>query len=470
MKRIILFLALLPFMVVSANAQSLMVGDANGDGFLDISDVVAVVNRVLEGNPASYRSCPDTNHPHLIDLGLPSGTLWSCCNVDATKPQDNGGYYAWGETQIKSSYDYYSYAYKDATNRFLHLGYDISGTNYDVAHVKWKGNWKMPSLEQFDELCVKCNHEFTQFEGVDGVKFTGPNGGTIFFPNSGYYSGTSFVNDNNHYGYVWTSSVPPKYSLYYGYTAMFSYDNLNEDYGFKAMNRFYGFTVRPIQNESTRDVNHDSNIDITDVVMVVNKILNGKFVQLSCPDNCHPHKIDLGLPSGTLWSCSNVGAISPLSSGYLYAWGETETKYRYDGTTYRYCDNQDEEQCQDIGASIIGTQYDVATEKIGTSWQMPSHAQINELINNCTGEWIQIDDAKGFLFTGPNGKSIFFPAAGFAYEEGIYNQSTEGRYWMGECHPTSLYLAKVMVVKNSGSISLGGYYRVCGLLVRPVAK
>jgi hypothetical protein len=89
--------------------------------------------------------------------------------VDATKPQDNGGYYAWGETQIKSSYDYYSYAYKDATNRFLHLGYDISGTNYDVAHVKWKGNWKMPSLEQFDELCVKCTHEFTQFEGVDGV-------------------------------------------------------------------------------------------------------------------------------------------------------------------------------------------------------------------------------------------------------------------------------------------------------------
>ena len=101
---------------------------------------------------------------------------------------------------------------------------------------------------------------------------------------------------------------------------------------------------------------------------------------------------------------------------------------------------------------------------------MPSHAQINELINNCTGEWIQIDDAKGFLFTGPNGKSIFFPAAGFALEDGIYNQSTEGRYWMGECHPTSLYLAKVMVVKNSGSISLGGYYRVCGLLVRPVAK
>ena len=93
MKRIILFLALLPFMVVSANAQSYMRGDANCDGSIDISDVVAIVNRVLEGNPASYRSCPDTNHPHLIDLGLPSGTLWSCCNVDAKTPQDYGGYF-----------------------------------------------------------------------------------------------------------------------------------------------------------------------------------------------------------------------------------------------------------------------------------------------------------------------------------------------------------------------------------------
>lgn len=166
------------------------------------------------------------------------------------------------------------------------------------------------------------------------------------------------------------------------------------------------------------DANGDGFLDISDVVAVVNRVLEGNPTSYrSCPDTNHPHLIDLGLPSGTLWSCCNVGAISPLSSGYLYAWGETETKYRYDGTTYRYCDNQDEEQCQDIGASIIGTQYDVATEKIGTSWQMPSHAQINELINNCTGEWIQIDDAKGFLFTGPNGKSIFFPAAGFALED-----------------------------------------------------
>ena len=87
MKRIILILALLPFMAVSANAQSFLVGDANHDGSVDISDVVAVVNKVLEGTPPSYQQCPDEHHPHLIDLGLPSGTLWSCCNVDAENPQ-----------------------------------------------------------------------------------------------------------------------------------------------------------------------------------------------------------------------------------------------------------------------------------------------------------------------------------------------------------------------------------------------
>ena len=48
--------------------------------------------------------CPDNNHPHMIDLGLPSGTKWACCNVGASKPEDQGGYFAWGETEEKSEY------------------------------------------------------------------------------------------------------------------------------------------------------------------------------------------------------------------------------------------------------------------------------------------------------------------------------------------------------------------------------
>ena len=69
-------------------------------------------NEVVYGEPHDYpldyqgeTTCPDANHPHMIDLGLPSGTKWACCNVGASTPEGYGNYYAWGETQPKSVYD-----------------------------------------------------------------------------------------------------------------------------------------------------------------------------------------------------------------------------------------------------------------------------------------------------------------------------------------------------------------------------
>lgn len=95
--------------------------DVNGDGSVDISDVVSLVNTILNGtgtgsddNSQAYLTCPDENHPHLIDLGLPSGTKWACCNVDTSHPENQsptngGGYYSWGETEEKSTYTIDSY-------------------------------------------------------------------------------------------------------------------------------------------------------------------------------------------------------------------------------------------------------------------------------------------------------------------------------------------------------------------------
>ena len=60
---------------------------------------------------ANAQSCPDNKHPHMIDLGLPSGTKWACCNIGAEKPEGYGGYYAWGETQTKSTYNDDTYLY-----------------------------------------------------------------------------------------------------------------------------------------------------------------------------------------------------------------------------------------------------------------------------------------------------------------------------------------------------------------------
>jgi len=105
----------------------------------------------------SNLSCPDDNHPHMIDLGLSSGTKWACCNVGANKPEGNGDYYAWGETQTKSKYNWSTYTHCDGSEENCHnIGSDIAGTRYDVAHVKWGGSWVMPSRDQIKELKDNC--------------------------------------------------------------------------------------------------------------------------------------------------------------------------------------------------------------------------------------------------------------------------------------------------------------------------
>ncbi len=185
--------------------------------------------------------CPDGNHPHAIDLGLPSGTKWACCNVGANKPEEAGGYYAWGETEEKDDYAESTYAYyKDGD--YQNLGDDIAGTDdYDVAHVKWGGSWVMPSRKQQDELRENCTYEWTTVNGVKGGKFTSKkNGASIFLPAAGnrwggglYYAGS--------YGGYWSSTQDPSLSdnAYY-----LGFHSSNADwYNYY---RYGGHTVRPV--------------------------------------------------------------------------------------------------------------------------------------------------------------------------------------------------------------------------------
>lgn len=132
----------------------------------------------------AYLSCPDDHHPHMIDLGLPSGTLWACCNVGADKPEGYGGYYAWGETEEKSVYNQASVVNDLITCNNEDM--DIAGTNYDAARVNWGAPWQMPTLDKFKELQNNTSSVWTTRNGVNGINITGTNGGSIFFPASGY--------------------------------------------------------------------------------------------------------------------------------------------------------------------------------------------------------------------------------------------------------------------------------------------
>lgn len=184
----------------------------------------------------AYTTCPDNNHPHAIDLGLPSGTKWACCNVDAKKPEDYGGYYAWGETSTKTEYSSSNYHYDN-----VNIGSDISGTQYDVAHVKWGEKWQMPTVDKVKELIDNCKYEWTVLNGVKGGKFTGPNGSSIFLPAAGDRWGGDLCHVGS-WGYYWSSTQDPDHS-YDPYDLFFFHSG--RAYWYEIF-RYHGYSVRPV--------------------------------------------------------------------------------------------------------------------------------------------------------------------------------------------------------------------------------
>ena len=206
---------------------------------------------------SSSLKCPDNHHPHMVDLGLPSGTKWACCNVGADKPEAYGGYYAWGENDEKTVYNEVTYLYctgeedidgdgmYDKNSSYQDLGPDIADTQYDVAHMKWGGSWLMPSLSQFEELLDNSTSTWTTMEGVYGRLFTGRNGGTIFLP-AAFYRRNGDFSVTSSFGYYWSSTQYPSYSNC-AYFLGFNSDGATRSY----YGRLSGLTVRPVINVST---------------------------------------------------------------------------------------------------------------------------------------------------------------------------------------------------------------------------
>lgn len=134
-----------------------------------------------------YSACPNEAHPHMIDLGLPSGTLWSCCNLGASSPKEDGDYYAWGEVETKDYFGEYNYLYNSSSsywNKYKNIGSNISGTEYDAAIANNSGT-RMPTSQSFGELITYCPRTRISSNGIIGYQFTGPSGNSIFLPLTG---------------------------------------------------------------------------------------------------------------------------------------------------------------------------------------------------------------------------------------------------------------------------------------------
>lgn len=149
----------------------------------------------------------DITPGQAVDLGL--SVKWAAWNVGASSPEEYGSYFAWGETEEKNHYGWKTYKYFDSIIeggvRFIYIGDCISGMQYDVAHVRWGGSWRMPTVDECKDLVNDCTWEWTTYKGVNGMKVTGPNGNSIFLPAAGYRSGTDAYFQGT-FGEYWSGS------------------------------------------------------------------------------------------------------------------------------------------------------------------------------------------------------------------------------------------------------------------------
>ena len=222
----------------------------------------------------------DPSQFKYVDLGL--SIKWATRNVGATKPEEYGDYFAWGETEPyyeagyaqedpqnhwkegkSEGYEWWSYMWCedsfDALTKYCYLdsygndGFTDNKTvldlEDDVAHVKWGGNWRMPTKAELDELCSNCTWTWyssgnTEFNGVAGYKVTSKMDGYldrfIFLPSAGcrFYKQLESVGDA---GGLWSSSLymgTPDRAL----AIYFNYGGVYAD----SFERIFGLSVRPV--------------------------------------------------------------------------------------------------------------------------------------------------------------------------------------------------------------------------------
>ena len=390
----------------------------------------------------------------MVDLGLPSGTLWADRNVGADSPEDYGDYFAWGETEPKETYNLITYKWCQGSETTM-TKYCID-SNYgtvdnktvldledDAAFVNMGTDWRMPTEDEMNELFNWCSWTWTTQNGTNGYIVTGPNDNSIFLPAAGYRAGSN-KDHADLKGHYWSASLGEGGSDH-TIGAFFESNNRIMILQFRES----GFPVRAVaavKKEPVPEVN----------------------------------KVDLGLPSGTLWADRNVGADSPEAYGDYFAWGETEPKETYSLITYKWYFYSDENRyftkyCTDSFLGIVDNntvldlEDDAAYKNMGKEWRMPTEEELGELNRECTWEWIIKNGINGYKVTGSNGNSIFLPAAGLRRNSDLAVVGITGVYWSSSLYDSDTPCAHDLFF-TSNEHNTTSYIRDEGRSVRAVAR
>ena len=223
------------------------------------------------------------------------------------------------------------------------------------------------------------------------------------------------------------------------------------------------------------DVDYNGQVNIADVVTLIDYLLTGTWEDPVTPTDNHEW-VDLGLPSGTLWATCNLGANSPEEYGDYFAWGETEPKDVYNWSTYKWCNGSIGTFTKYCTNSSCGTvdnkteldpKDDAAYVNWGENWRMPTKDQLEELQTECTWTWTTQNGVNGRLVIGPNGNSLFLPAAGYRADSSLHDAGSWGGYW-SRTLDSSLPYGAYDVYFYSEDVGWYGNTRSHGFTVRAV--
>ncbi len=483
--------------------------------------------------------------PDLVDLGL--SVMWGTFNLGASKPEEYGHYYAWGESVPKTDYDWSTYRWGlgfEDVDLFKYCSAPLYGWNEftdnlvtlepedDAAHLILGKKWRMPTMEEWDELLDNCTRTKVWVEGVLGCRFTSIiNGESIFLPAAGHMSNSS-LNYPGSYGYYWSSDLfENRPNLAYGhifdgnFLGVWSIDGYPRESGY-SIRPVYGdppVSVESISLDITEiEIPVDGSIQLTATILpenatfksvtwtssdesiarvsstgVVTGVASGSAVitattldggkTVTCqvtvkeiiPSVPVPEAVDLGL--SIKWASFNLGASVPEEYGDYYAWGETEPKNDYYWSTYIYW-NQDKGQLiKYITESSWGVvdnktslelSDDAAHVQLGGKWRMPTNKDWEELRNNCSWTWTTLNGVYGRMVVsnipGYTDKWIFLPAAGSIVEHTILSNAGIQGFYWASSINANFSIYAWGVGFESDIVQPGTSFRYAGVSVRPV--
>lgn len=428
-----------------------------------VSCSIKVVKPIETGN------ITPENPDQFVDLGLPSGTLWAKCNLGVSKPEEVGDFYAWGELEPKTEFTLKNYKWlnkygTDLDISNIQVSSDIYSI-YDVCTHKLGKDFCLPDLSQISEL-LECAYKWDTLNGVEGQRFTGPNGNSIFLPATimpgnnnikGKYLSTrarNYLSSSSSWSIVSSDDVYAAYLV----RPVYRGKKINEIKLSKKKIEFclgstpVSLRLDPIKEHlGESDLSWYSSNDKVATVKdgIVTPMSAGhcivacayqdlraycEVVVTGCKDTTpiitHEY-VDLGLPSGNLWATTNIGASTPEESGYYFAWGNV-TPYSSFGCYS--CGNMwwglsiDELMDRNVITkdTVLSPLYDAAKYNWGDEWSVPTKADFDELLENCEISYIRGEKRDYAKLIGPNGNVLIMPNTGHISEANVY---LPGRYW-----------------------------------------